>query len=78
MFFCSQSHSDVVVRVDCSNSKNCLSHRGDLDYTIKLDANRTEVNGVNRSFLVILSVYCRISILSLLILYRQFESALFT
>ena len=41
--FCSQSHSDVVVRVDCSNSKNCLSHRGDLDYTIKLDANSTEV-----------------------------------
>ncbi|KAJ7358748.1 EF-hand calcium binding domain 7 [Desmophyllum pertusum] len=37
------SHSDVVVRVDCSNSKNCLSNRGDLDYTIKLDANSTEV-----------------------------------
>ncbi|XP_020624882.1 EF-hand calcium-binding domain-containing protein 7-like isoform X1 [Orbicella faveolata] len=37
------SHSDVVVRVDCSNSKNCLSHRGDLDYTIKLEANSTGV-----------------------------------
>lgn len=37
------SHSDVVVRVDCRSSKNCLSHRGDLDYTIQLDANSTEV-----------------------------------
>lgn len=37
------SHSNVDVRVDCSNSKNCLSHRGDLDYTMKLNANCTEV-----------------------------------
>lgn len=37
------SHSDVVVRVDCSSSKNCLSHRGNLDYTIQVDANSTEV-----------------------------------
>ena len=29
--------------MDCSSSKNCLSHRGDLDYKIKLDANSTEV-----------------------------------
>ena len=59
--FCSQSHSDVVVRVDCSNSKNSLSHRGDLDYTIKLDANRTEVNCVDVIFshvISILSYWC--------------------
>lgn len=37
------SHSDVDVRVDCRASKNCLSHRGDLDYIIKIDDNSTEV-----------------------------------
>lgn len=37
------SHSEVDVRVDCRSSKNCLSHRGDLDYVIKLDSNCTEV-----------------------------------
>ncbi|KAK2569836.1 EF-hand calcium-binding domain-containing protein 7, partial [Acropora cervicornis] len=36
------SHSEVDVRVDCRSSKNCLSHRGDLDYVIKLDSNCTE------------------------------------
>ena len=55
--FCSQSHSDIVVRVDCSNSRNCLSHRGDLDSTIKLDANRTEVNCVDVIFSHIISIF---------------------
>lgn len=37
------SHSEVDVRVNCRSSKNCLSHRGDLDYIIKIDSNSAEI-----------------------------------
>ncbi|XP_068726920.1 EF-hand calcium-binding domain-containing protein 7-like [Montipora capricornis] len=37
------SHSEVDIRVDCRSSKNCLSHRGDMDYVLKLDANCMEI-----------------------------------
>lgn len=71
--FRSQSHSDVVVRVDCSNSKNCLSHRGDLDYTIKLEANSTGVNRIMSTLVIIIK-----SILSLLILSIVFVISRFS
>lgn len=31
-----QSHSNIVLRLDCSGSQNCVSHRKTLDYTVQV------------------------------------------
>ncbi|XP_070562719.1 EF-hand calcium-binding domain-containing protein 7-like [Ptychodera flava] len=38
-----KSHSKVKVRLDCSQSKNCSSHRGSLDFTVDVPAKSNKV-----------------------------------
>ncbi|EDO42554.1 predicted protein [Nematostella vectensis] len=38
-----QSYTDVKVRVDCGKSKNCVSHRDELDYVIDIKSGKRQV-----------------------------------
>ncbi|KAK3727872.1 hypothetical protein QZH41_010599, partial [Actinostola sp. cb2023] len=37
-----QSHYDITLRVNCKDSRNCISHRGDLDFTLEVMSGTTE------------------------------------